>query len=122
MNRGNGTPCWQVAGVEKSVMEQRWALERDTRSQVSAVCSESSLTPQQKQQKAREIRAQAKQKMEALMTPDQEKKLTACQQERGMSHPGGGEGGGGCGEWSHQGPRRNGNNGSNNPSGSSSPQ
>jgi hypothetical protein len=125
MNRGGGVPCWQVAGVEKSVMEQRWALERDTRSEVSSVCSDTSLTPQQKQQKAREIRQQAKQKMESLITPDQEKKLTACQSERGMNHPGGGEGLGGCGEGLRQGPRRNGsgsgNNGSN-PSGSSSPQ
>jgi Spy/CpxP family protein refolding chaperone len=125
LNRGNGEPCWQVAGVEKSVMEQRWALERDTRSQVNTVCSDTSLTPQQKQQKAREIRQQARQKMDALMTPDQEKKLTTCQAERGMNHPGGGEGAGGCGEWSRQGPRRNGsgsNNGSSNPGGGSSPQ
>ena len=105
MNRGNDQPCWQVAGIEKSVMEQRWALERDTRSQISAACSDSSLTPQQKQQKAREIREQSRQKMIALVTPDQETKLTACQQERGMNHP---QGTGGCGDWSRQGPRRSG--------------
>lgn len=71
-------------------MEQRWATERDTRSQVEAVCANSSLTPQQKQQQAREIRQQARQKMEGLVTPEQEKALTACQQERGMNHGGGG--------------------------------
>jgi hypothetical protein len=107
--RGNFSPCWQQAGIEKSVMEQRWAAERETRSQVEAVCANSSLTAQQKQQQAREIRQQSRQKMEGLITPAQEKALTACQQERGMNHGGGGpqagaqQEGGGCGEWSHGG-------------------
>lgn len=101
LRRGNWTPCWQQAGIQKSVMEQRWALERETRSQVEAVCSNSSLTPQQKREQVREIRQQGRQKMEGLVTPEQEKALTACQQEHGMGHPGGGmhEGMGGCGEW-----------------------
>jgi protein CpxP len=108
--RGNFTPCWQQAGIEKSVMEQRWSIERDTRSQVEAVCSNSSLTPQQKQQQAKELHQQARQKIEALVTPDQEKALTACQQQHnggGNNHPGGGGGmrgeAGGCGEWPHNG-------------------
>jgi hypothetical protein len=129
-----GTPCWQQAGIEKSVMEQRWALERDTRSQVEAVCSNSSLTPQQKQEQAREIRRQSKQKMEGLVTADQEKALTACQQQRGMNHAGMGGGhegggagreGGGCGEWSHSGARPNGTagaSGNGNPPPPSQPQ
>ena len=122
MGRG-GTPCWQQAGIDKSAMERRWALERDTRSQVEAVCSNSSLTPQQKQEQAREIRRQSKQKMEGLITADQEKALTACQQQRGMNHNGMGgsshEGGagreGGCGEWPHNGAHSNGAGGSGNP-------
>ncbi len=102
--RRGGTPCWQQAGIEKSVMEQRWSIERETHSQVEAVCSNTSLTPQQKQQQVRELHQQARQKVEGLVTPEQEKALTACQQERGMNHPGGGMGehqgmGGGCGEW-----------------------
>ena len=105
--RGGGEPCWQQAGIQKSVIEQRWSIERDARTQVEAVCSNSSLTPQQKQQQAREIHQQAKQKMEGLMTADQEKALTACQQARGGNHAGGGrEGtGGGCGEWPRGGSR-----------------
>jgi Spy/CpxP family protein refolding chaperone len=114
-----GQPCWQQAGVDKSVMEQHWAIERETRSQVSAVCTNTSLTPQQKQQQAREIRQQGKQKMEALMTPEQERTLSACQQARG-GHAGGGgqhEMGGGCGEWSRQNGRQGtSTNGSGNPS------
>lgn len=124
--RGNFTPCWQQAGIEKSVMEQRWSIERETRSQVEAVCSNSSLTPQQKHEQAREIRRQAHQKMEGLITPDQEKALTACQQQHGEGHPGGGrmhEEGGGCGEWPRGGQRQpNGNSGSAPPPGNSSQQ
>jgi hypothetical protein len=133
--RRGGEPCWQQAGIQKSVMEQRWAVERDTRSQVEAVCSNSSLTPQQKHQQVQEIRQQGRQKMEGLVTADQEKALTACQQQRGMNH-GGGNGaggphegaGGGCGEWPRGGQRPgntpNGAPGSNggNPPSSSSPQ
>jgi Spy/CpxP family protein refolding chaperone len=129
--RGNGQPCWQQAGIEKSVMEQRWNMERETREQVSAACSNSSLTPQQKNQQAREIHRTSREKIEGLVTPSQEKALTACQAERGMHHPGNEGGGGGCGEWSHPGGHPGGpansapggNSGSNSPpSGNSSPQ
>jgi len=106
-------------------MEQRWSFERETHSQVEAVCSNSSLTPQQKREQVRDIRQQAHQKMEGMITPEQEKALTACQQQRGEGHPGGGrmrEEGGGCGEWNRNGQRPNGNSGSAPPPGNSSPQ
>lgn len=131
MGGRGGTPCWQQAGIDKSVMEQRWALEKDTRSQVEAVCSNSSLTAQQKQQQAREIRQQSKTKMEGLVTSDQEKALTACQQQHGMNHSGMGSGGsqpngagregGGCGEWPHNGARPNGATGGTGGSGNPPP-
>lgn len=108
--RRGGTPCWQQAGIEKSVMEQRWSIERDTRSQIEAVCSNSSLTPQQKHQQTRDLRQQARQKMEGLVTPEQEKALTACQEQRGFSHPGGAGMQGGCGEGHGNGQHPNGGN------------
>jgi hypothetical protein len=108
-----GEPCWQQAGIEQSVMEQIHTIAREARSAVEAVCSNSSLTPQQKQQQAREIREKAMQKREGLMTADQEKTLKACQQEQHENHPGNGgmhqggmhEGGGGCGEMPRAGSR-----------------
>lgn len=120
--RRGGPPCWQQAGIEKSVMEQRWASERETRSQVEAVCSNTSLTPQQKNQQVRDIRQQARQKMEGLVTPEQEKALTACQQQRGMNHPGGAggrqwAGGGGCGEMPNSGSPNSGSRPSGAPNG-----
>jgi hypothetical protein len=107
--RGGGENCFQRAGIDKSVMEQIHTISHDARSQIETVCSNSSLTPQQRHEKAREIREQAMQKREALLTADQKTALNACQQARSGNHPNGGgmhegnggmhEGlGGGCGE------------------------
>lgn len=80
-------PCWQQVGIAKSAIEERAAVARETKMQVEAVCADSSLTPQQRQQKIREIRMLARQKTEALITPQQQQALTACQKERAASHP-----------------------------------
>jgi Spy/CpxP family protein refolding chaperone len=90
-------PCWKQAGIDRAVMEQHRAIERDAHTQVNAVCENSSLTPRQKQQQAREIRQQAKQKMDALLTPDQREALHSCQESRAEEHPHEGHHGGPCG-------------------------
>jgi len=125
---GNGGPCFQQAGIDKSVMEQLFSIQRESHSQIQSVCSDTSLSAQQKHQQVRQIHQQTHQKIEGLITPEQEKALMACrQQQRGETHPGGHLGmGGGCGEWG--GARRGGQNsgsqgseGSSNPSPSSEP-
>ncbi len=88
-------PCWKQAGINKSVMEQRHAIERDIHSQIEAVCQNSSLPLHEKQRQAREIRHAGQQKLDALITPEQQTTLRACQQQRGNHandgrHPGGG--------------------------------
>jgi hypothetical protein len=97
-------PCWQQAGISQSAMQQRRQIEESTRSQVQSVCSDSSLSVQQKREKIRQLREQAHQQMEGLISPSQQQGLKACQQERagargghGGGHPGGG-GAGPCGE------------------------
>jgi len=117
--RSRQEPCWLQAGISRSVVEQRQTMEREARSEVEAVCENSSLTPQQKQQQVREIRRQTQEKMEALITPEQQTALHACQQQRGNRaaneghHPGGA---GPCGNYAasqgRQGPT-NGNTGGN---------
>ena len=101
--RGGMPPCMQQAGIDRSVMEQFMSIQREMHSQVQGICSNTSLSPEQKHQQVQEIRQQARQKMDGLITPEQQKKLTACRQERGEQHPGmggfGGPAGGGCGEW-----------------------
>jgi acyl-CoA reductase-like NAD-dependent aldehyde dehydrogenase len=96
-------PCWQEAGVTKAAMEQRRTIEENVKSQVASVCANSSLTPQQRQQQIRQIHEQARQQLEALISPQQQEAIKSCQASRG--HGGGGVhvGGGGrgtglCGE------------------------
>jgi Spy/CpxP family protein refolding chaperone len=85
--RAHQEPCWRQAGIDRSVMEQHRTIDRDAHAQINAVCGNSSLTPQQKQEQARAIKRQAKEKMDALLTPDQAKSLQACQGARAADQP-----------------------------------
>ena len=100
-------PCWLQVGIPHSAIERRKQIEENTRSQVQAVCNDSSLSPQQKRQKIHRLREQAHQEAAALMTPQQAEALKACRQQRAAArgerggggrgmHHGGGEGP--CGE------------------------
>ena len=114
MARG-GQSCLQQAGISQSTVEQLRSIQRDMHSQVEAACSNTSLTAQQRNQQAHEIRQQAHQKIESLMTPDQQKALMACREEHMGGHMGAGgfgEAGGGCGEWRQNGSHPNGAQGS----------
>jgi hypothetical protein len=92
-------PCWQQAGVSQSAMQQRKQIEENTHSQVEAVCSDSSLTPQQKQQKIQQLHQAAQKEVGGLITPQQEAAIKSCRASRGEEpHTGGGHNGGPCGE------------------------
>jgi hypothetical protein len=94
-------PCWQVAGISRSVMEQRRLVQREARQQVEAVCANASLTPEQKREEIRQIRERERQQLEGLITPAQQEALRACQEQRGhagVAHGGHGHGVGPCGE------------------------
>jgi hypothetical protein len=92
-----------VAGIAKTAMEQRRALAEQAKQQIEAVCANSSLTLAQKREEIRSIHEREKQQAEALITPQQQEALKACQESRGHGGHGGGFGGGGhgmgpCGE------------------------
>jgi len=98
---GRRQPCWQVAGVSKSAIQQHRQIEESTRSQVESVCSDSSLTPQQKQAKIHQLREQAHQQMASVISPQQQAALRSCREQRGEGQMGGMHGGSGlgpCGE------------------------
>ena len=110
--RGGAPPCLQKAGIDRSVMQQLHSIQSESRSQIASVCENSSLAPQQKHEQVQQIHRQSKQKIDSLITPQQQEALHACQQQMGMNHPGmtGGNpatgtghfgGGPGCGELSH---------------------
>ncbi|PYX08543.1 MAG: hypothetical protein DMG88_10130 [Acidobacteria bacterium] len=75
-------PCWEVAGISKSAMAERRRIEQETHSQVQSVCNDSSLNEQKKREKIREVRQQSHQQIEALINPQQQEAMTACQKER----------------------------------------
>jgi len=97
--RGRQQPCWQVAGVTQQALQQHRQIEESTRSQVEAVCSNTSLSAQQKQQEIRQLRENAKKQMGSLVTAQQEEALRSCRESRGENHNGGvrRSGGGGAG-------------------------
>jgi hypothetical protein len=80
-------PCWQVAGISKTAMQERAAIANQTRSQIAAVCADTSLTPQQRREQIQQIHSQAKQKEEGLVSSSQQEALQACQKQRAGAHP-----------------------------------
>jgi hypothetical protein len=80
-------PCWEEAGISKSVIEQRRQIERNTGAEIQSVCNDSSLTPEQKREKIRQLHQQAHQQMQGLITPQQREAMKACQQQRASAHP-----------------------------------
>jgi len=80
-------PCWQVAGIAKSAIDQRNMIGKETHQQIEEVCANTSLSPQQKQQEIRQIREKEKEQTAGLITPEQQSALRSCQQERNPSPP-----------------------------------
>lgn len=99
--KGRTEPCWQVAGIPPSVMQQKRMIVRQTRQEIAAVCANSSLSPAQKQEEIRQIRQREHQELDGLATPEQREAFRACQAQRGHvshAHVGGrGRGLGPCG-------------------------
>lgn len=100
--RARKEPCWEVAGVTKAAMQERRAVSRQARQEVEAVCSNSSLSMQQKRTEIQQIHARERQQIDAIITPAQREAMKSCQKSRG-GHGGGGHlggAGGPCGEMS----------------------
>jgi hypothetical protein len=93
-------PCWQQAGISRAVEQQVRSMRLSLQSEVSAVCSNSSLTPEQRREKIRELRRASQERINGLMNPAQEQELHACRTARGGggAHRGGRMHHGPCGE------------------------
>ena len=77
-------PCYQVAGVSKAAIQERQNVARSANAQVEAVCANASLTPQQRAQQIRQIRQRQRAEMDAIVTPQQQEAINACNKAR---HP-----------------------------------
>jgi hypothetical protein len=96
-------PCWEVAGVPKSAVQQRRVIAQQARHEVEAVCANSSLSMQQKRQQIQQIHQRERQEIDAIITPAQQEAMRSCQEQRHGVHGGGHVGsghGGPCGEMS----------------------
>jgi hypothetical protein len=79
---GRQQPCWQQAGISRSVMPQIHQIQQSTHGQVESVCSNISLTPEEKQQQIRQLHQQAQQQIETLVSSEQLQALRSCQEQR----------------------------------------
>jgi hypothetical protein len=76
-------PCWKEAGISQSVIQEHRSIERSTRAEIQSVCSDTSLTPQQRHEKAHQIREQAKQRQDAMLSTEQRSAFQNCRAQRG---------------------------------------
>lgn len=77
--------CAAQAGISPATIAQRRQIEELTRSQIEGVCTDSSLSDQQKHQKIRDLRQSAHEQLSKLITPEQFEALRKCQ--RSNAHP-----------------------------------
>jgi hypothetical protein len=86
--RHGGMPhCLRAAGISTPVFDQLRSIEQDARAQVRGVCTNASLTQQQKRGQIQDIHQTSHQKMAALVTPDQGRMFMACRAQRGDRRP-----------------------------------
>jgi Spy/CpxP family protein refolding chaperone len=86
--------CFQKAGVSDSVWQQVHSIRQNTHKQVAAICQNASATPEQKRQQIKQAHKQAKQQVDALLTPQQLAGIKECREERHAEHASGGKTGG----------------------------
>jgi len=88
--------CFQKAGVPDSVWQQVHAIRQNTSQQVTAICQNAGLTPDQRGPQIKQVLARAKSQVDALLTPQQLAGINSCRAERRMEHTGDAKGGGGA--------------------------
>jgi hypothetical protein len=75
-------PCWQQAGVTSETMQKIGVIRESTRTQIGAVCTDASLSHQQKLDKVAEVRKSANQERDALILPRQQYAIHQCELAR----------------------------------------
>lgn len=91
-------PCWQQVGISKSALQQRRQIAERAHSEIEAVCNNSSLTAQQKQQQIHQIWEQARAQMNSAVSAQQMSALQSCRAQRGQASTGVHHSGSPCGE------------------------
>lgn len=74
-----GPPCWRQAGMTPDMVNQRWRLEEQQRTQIAQVCSEPSSSPQQKHDKIEQIHADTDRSLANLIPAKELAAFNRCQ-------------------------------------------
>jgi Spy/CpxP family protein refolding chaperone len=82
--------CFQKAGVPDSVWERVHAIRQNDDRQVTTICQNAGLTPDQRRQQITQVHAQARRQIDALLTPQQLAGIEPCRAEKRMAKAGGG--------------------------------
>jgi len=80
---GRQQPCWEQAGLSRSILQEHRQIQQNMRRQVMATCSDPALSQEQRVLKIREIQEQTRKELAGLMTPEQEQALNNCRAQRG---------------------------------------
>jgi hypothetical protein len=80
--RRHEPPCWRQAGIAPEMVNQRWKIEDDAKTQINAVCSDPTLGPQQKTEKIHEINNDRDEQITRLIPANQLTAFNACQAKR----------------------------------------
>ncbi len=86
--RYSGQSCLKQAGISPSVVPQLRQIHQTAHSEVMAVRSDNSLTPQQMRQKTRQLHQQEYQQLDALVGSQQLAALRSCREQRARSGTG----------------------------------
>lgn len=76
------TPCWKVAGIAPTAVNQRWHIEDDAKGKIQEVCSDPALNAGQKREKIREINAHTEQEIAKIIPAKQLDAFKGCQAEQ----------------------------------------
>jgi len=80
-------PCWAEAGMAPQMVNDRWKIEDQGKARISAVCSDSSLSPAQRHDKIQQIHAETDQEVARLIPSKQLQAFNACQAQRDQARP-----------------------------------
>jgi len=75
-------PCWREAGMSPGMVNQRWQLEDNAKTKISAVCTDTSLSADQRLAKIHEIHQETDAQIAKIIPEKQLSAFKACQAER----------------------------------------
>lgn len=80
-------PCWKQAGMTPDMVNRRWKLEDQQKTQIAHVCTEPSTSAQQKHDKIDQIHADTDRALAQLIPVKELKAFNKCQAEVDQRRP-----------------------------------